>query len=113
MFPPRWAPHSATSAAAFARRQHFTTPITARRCAAKRCRIGVPKPGFYRELFNTDAEMFRGSYMGNGPEWILTENVYFQGQPQSISITAPDRGGRVPLGGSAAGSACVTDHVGR
>ena len=28
-------------------------------------RLGVPKPGFYREIINTDAETYGGSNAGN------------------------------------------------
>ncbi len=52
-------------------------------------RVGVPKPGYYREVFNTDSEMFGGSNMGNGAEWAKAEAVFFHGQPQSIAITLP------------------------
>ncbi len=55
----------------------------------KRYRVGVPKPGLYQEIFNTDAEMFGGGNIGNGPEWSPTEATFFHNQPQSISITLP------------------------
>ncbi len=55
----------------------------------KHYRLGVPKPGLYREIFNTDAEMFGGSNMGNGPELIPAEPVEFHNRPQSISVTLP------------------------
>jgi 1,4-alpha-glucan branching enzyme len=28
-------------------------------------RVGVPDPGYYREVFNSDAEMFGGGNVGN------------------------------------------------
>jgi len=55
----------------------------------KHYRLGVPKPGLYREIFNTDAEMFGGSNMGNGPELIPTDPIPFHGHPQSITVTIP------------------------
>ncbi len=55
----------------------------------KRYRVGVPKPGLYQEIFNTDADMFGGGNIGNGPEWTPTEDVYFHQHPQSMSITLP------------------------
>jgi 1,4-alpha-glucan branching enzyme len=52
-------------------------------------RIGVPRPGLYREVFNTDAEMFGGSNLGNGGGVIPTDALAFHGHPQSIGITLP------------------------
>jgi 1,4-alpha-glucan branching enzyme len=52
-------------------------------------RIGVPVAGQYREVFNTDAEMFGGSNVGNGGAWIATEKGVFHGHPQSIAVTLP------------------------
>jgi 1,4-alpha-glucan branching enzyme len=51
-------------------------------------RIGVPEPGFFQEVLNTDAEMFGGSNMGNGG-MVSTEDKPMHGQPQSVSITLP------------------------
>jgi 1,4-alpha-glucan branching enzyme len=55
----------------------------------KEYRVGVPKPGAYQEIFNTDAEMFGGSNVGNGAKWLVTEPVPFQHREQSILITLP------------------------
>jgi 1,4-alpha-glucan branching enzyme len=51
-------------------------------------RIGVPKPGYYREIINSDAECYWGSNIGNegGRE---TENVPMHGHAQSLSLTLP------------------------
>ena len=51
-------------------------------------RIGVPLPGFYREVLNSDAAMYGGSNMGNrgGME---AEDTTWQGQPYSLTITLP------------------------
>jgi len=51
-------------------------------------RLGVPKPGFYRELMNTDSEYFGGSNIGNGG-LVSTEPVPSHGYPQSLSLTLP------------------------
>ena len=51
-------------------------------------RIGVPQPGVYREILNTDAEMFGGSNMGNAG-FAATENVPCHHHPVSLSITLP------------------------
>jgi 1,4-alpha-glucan branching enzyme len=52
-------------------------------------RIGVPEPGFYAEVFNTDAEMFGGGNLGNGGSWIAAEALPFHGSQQSIAIVLP------------------------
>jgi 1,4-alpha-glucan branching enzyme len=51
-------------------------------------RIGVPKAGFYQEIFNTDADMFYGSNVGNGGG-VATESVACHGRPVSIRATLP------------------------
>jgi 1,4-alpha-glucan branching enzyme len=51
-------------------------------------RFGVPAPGFYAEVFNTDAEMFGGSNMGNGAG-VGTEPVNSHSREQSILVTLP------------------------
>jgi 1,4-alpha-glucan branching enzyme len=57
-------------------------------------RIGVPKAGSYREVFNSDSRFYGGSDIGNGPEihskaiaWMLREN--------SLSLTLPPLGALV------------------
>ena len=55
-------------------------------------RIGVPANGRYREVFNTDAEMFGGSNTGNGGAWITAEPVAFHSHPQSVAVTLPPLG---------------------
>jgi 1,4-alpha-glucan branching enzyme len=51
-------------------------------------RLGVPKAGLYREILNTDAEMFGGSNMGNAGA-VLAESAGHHGRPASIVITLP------------------------
>ena len=51
-------------------------------------RIGVPRPGAYREIFNSDAAMFGGSNLGNGGR-ASAEPVPSHGLPASMSITLP------------------------
>ncbi len=51
-------------------------------------RFGVPASGFYEELFNTDAEMFGGSNMGNGGG-VASSAVPSHGRDHSIAITLP------------------------
>ena len=51
-------------------------------------RFGVPAPGYYAEVFNTDAEMFGGSNMGNGAG-VASEPVNSHNRDQSILVTLP------------------------
>jgi 1,4-alpha-glucan branching enzyme len=57
-------------------------------------RIGVPKPGVYREIFNSDAVEFGGSGQINGAA-IQAEPVPWHGRPWSIRVTVPPVGGAV------------------
>ncbi len=50
--------------------------------------IGVPRTGRYREILNTDADMFGGSNVGNGGSAIAQE-IPAHGRPASLSITLP------------------------
>jgi 1,4-alpha-glucan branching enzyme len=51
-------------------------------------RIGVPKGGYWKEVLNSDAEIYSGSGMGNlaGAE---TTPVASHGEFQSLNITLP------------------------
>ncbi len=51
-------------------------------------RIGVPRGGVYREVFNTDAGMFGGSNLGNMGEK-HADDFASHGRPASIRITLP------------------------
>ncbi|MEM1172196.1 MAG: 1,4-alpha-glucan branching enzyme [Cyanobacteria bacterium P01_H01_bin.35] len=54
-------------------------------------RIGVPEPGFYTEIFNSDAGNYGGSNMGNlGGKW--TDDWYFHDHPQSLDLCLPPLG---------------------
>ncbi len=57
-------------------------------------RLGVPEPGGYRELFNSDSSLFGGSNVGNGG-WITTEPTPWMGHPCSLSLTLPPLAGLV------------------
>ena len=50
--------------------------------------LGVPKGGLYREILNTDAEMFGGSNMGNAGA-VMAEEIAHHGRPASIVLTLP------------------------
>jgi 1,4-alpha-glucan branching enzyme len=51
-------------------------------------RIGVPRPGFYRELINSDADCFGGSNMGLGGG-IASDNISWHGKPCSLNLLIP------------------------
>ena len=51
-------------------------------------RIGVPEPGFYREILNTDAETYGGSNVGN-KHGIPSDPLPWQGHDHSIQIELP------------------------
>jgi 1,4-alpha-glucan branching enzyme len=54
-------------------------------------RIGLPRPGFWREVLNTDAEGYGGSGVGNlgGVEAVAEP---WHGQPYSATVAAPPLG---------------------
>ncbi len=54
----------------------------------KACRVGVPQPGLYREVFNSDSRFYDGSNVGN-PLVAVSEPVPHHGHEQSIVITLP------------------------
>ncbi len=51
-------------------------------------RVGVPCGGLYREIFNTDSELFGGANLGNAGA-VMAEEVACHGRPASIVITLP------------------------
>lgn len=57
-------------------------------------RIGVPTPGSYRELFNSDATRYGGSNLGNNAG-IQSENVPWMNQQHSIVLTLPPLAGLI------------------
>jgi len=50
-------------------------------------RIGVPRPGIYRELINTDAQIYGGSGMHNME--LSTQPVGAHGREHSLELTIP------------------------
>ncbi len=59
------------------------TPI-----ARQNYRVGVPFPGAYHEILNTDSTYYGGSDVGNAG-CVEAEPVPAQGQPHSVSLTLP------------------------
>ncbi len=54
-------------------------------------RVGVPLPGTYRSLFNSDSEIYGGSNVGNGYQ-VEAEAHYAQGRPYSLNLNLPPLG---------------------
>lgn len=54
-------------------------------------RIGVPEHGLYREVLNSDSELFGGSNLGNGGA-VMAEAVPSHGRPASVMLTLPPLG---------------------
>ena len=57
-------------------------------------RLGINRPGVYRELFNSDSEFYGGSNVGN-PQPLQSEAVPVMNRENSISLTLPPLGGVV------------------
>ncbi|MCX7603464.1 MAG: 1,4-alpha-glucan branching protein GlgB [Bryobacteraceae bacterium] len=51
-------------------------------------RIGVPEPGLYREIFNSDRKHYGGSGVENDGE-LWTDRIEMHGRRQSLSLTLP------------------------
>jgi 1,4-alpha-glucan branching enzyme len=54
-------------------------------------RIGVPEPGHYAELLNSDASIYGGGNIGNGGG-VHTESVAAHGFGQSVRLIVPPLG---------------------
>jgi 1,4-alpha-glucan branching enzyme len=54
-------------------------------------RVGVPEPGQYRELLNSDGEVYGGGNVGNGGG-VSSEAVAAHGFAHSLSLNAPPLG---------------------
>jgi 1,4-alpha-glucan branching enzyme len=51
-------------------------------------RIGVPEPGYYQEIFNSDSDYYWGSNVGNNGGQ-ATEPISVHGHAQSLSLVLP------------------------
>jgi 1,4-alpha-glucan branching enzyme len=51
-------------------------------------RVGVPEPGYYRELLNTDSEWYGGSNVHNSGG-VTAEDLPWHGHPWSINLRLP------------------------
>jgi 1,4-alpha-glucan branching enzyme len=54
-------------------------------------RLGVPQPGFYQELMNSDSALYGGGNVGNAGG-LPSEPIPWQNQPHSVLITLPPLG---------------------
>jgi 1,4-alpha-glucan branching enzyme len=59
-----------------------------------RYRLGVPAPGRYREILNTDAEIYGGGNVGNAG-LLEAEPEPAHGHAQSLSLTLPPLAGLI------------------
>ena len=53
----------------------------------RRYRVGLPQSGTWKEIINSDLEIYDGSGMSNGP--LQSEHRPWQGQPFSVELTLP------------------------
>lgn len=58
-------------------------------------RIGVPRPGIWEEVFNSDDEAYGGSGVTNKGVQFKTEEVGWNNQAQSVVVRVPPLGGTV------------------
>jgi 1,4-alpha-glucan branching enzyme len=57
-------------------------------------RLGVPAPGAYREIFNSDSHFYNGSDVSNG-RYIASEQRSWMGRSNSLTLTLPPLAGIV------------------
>jgi 1,4-alpha-glucan branching enzyme len=70
------------------RRQHVLVVSNLTPVVRQDYRVGVPLPGTYREIFNTDAEIYGGSNVGN-QGGRHADAVPSHGRPHSLSLVLP------------------------
>ena len=58
-------------------------------------RIGVPRGGEYREVFNSDAGIYGGGNLGNGEQRLWAESVSWMNRPYSLPLTLPPLAGLI------------------
>jgi 1,4-alpha-glucan branching enzyme len=56
-------------------------------------RIGVPRPGAYLEIVNSDSGYYGGSDLGNGPGLLIAEDQEWMNNPCSLTVTLPPLAG--------------------
>ena len=55
----------------------------------RRYRMGVPRDGFYREIFNSDSVHYAGTNVGNHPGILADSKIPQHGRPASNELTLP------------------------
>jgi 1,4-alpha-glucan branching enzyme len=55
-------------------------------------RMGVPRAGYYREIFNSDSSHYAGTNVGNYPGLMADPSLPHHGRPASIELTLPPLG---------------------
>ena len=58
-------------------------------------RIGVPRPGAYLDIINSDSDYYGGSNMGNGSGLLMAEDQEWMNNPCSLTVTLPPLAGIV------------------
>ncbi len=58
-------------------------------------RIGLPLPGRYRVVINTDSKLYGGSNLGNGSAPLQAEDTPWMNRPHSLALTLPPLAGVV------------------
>jgi 1,4-alpha-glucan branching enzyme len=58
-------------------------------------RIGVPRQGQYKEIFNSDSSYYGGSNVGNGERELRADNEEWMGRPYSLVVNLPPLAGIV------------------
>jgi 1,4-alpha-glucan branching enzyme len=56
--------------------------------AREEYRVGVPRPGFYREILNTDSQYYEGTNLGNAGG-VQAEPIPWNDRPYSIKLRLP------------------------
>ena len=51
-------------------------------------RVGVPRPGYYREILNTDSRYYEGTDVGNSGG-VQAEPIPWNDRPYSIKVKLP------------------------
>jgi 1,4-alpha-glucan branching enzyme len=57
-------------------------------------RVGVPRPGWYRECFNSDSAIYGGSNLGNGGG-VASDAIPWMDHPHSLLLTLPPLAGLI------------------
>ncbi|MBI4486845.1 MAG: 1,4-alpha-glucan branching protein GlgB [Acidobacteria bacterium] len=85
--------HSVVSMVRYARNPHDFVVMVFNFTPVPRSeyRIGVPEPGFYSELLNSDSAVFGGGNIGNGGG-VATSPVAAHGFDHSLNLTVPPLG---------------------